>query len=458
MSILIKKRSKFRGLNLPENKLTEHAPIETTPVPEKVIIPLVQNIGAPCSFIIERGDMVKAGQKIADSDSFVSAPIHSSISGKVKRISGILNPATGTLMEAATIESDGEDSWVETNPVFDMEGSRDYNRLCSIIDSMAKEEVLKKIREAGVVGLGGAAFPTHVKLNPPPDKQIDTVILNGCECEPFITSDHRIMLEYGEQVLAGLYIITRLLRPQKTYIAIEDNKKDAVEHMMDLIQEMGFKDMCQVVVLPYRYPMGAEKTLIKTVVDRTVPMGGLPMDVGVVVHNVNTSRTIYDAVIEDRPLTSKVITITGEYKEMKNVMVRIGTPISELVEMCGINREKTNKVIVGGPMMGNLLIDPDFPVTKGANCILAVDSRIPDEQNCINCGSCVRICPMNLTPLVYVSNVKSGKTEGLEDYYIDNCIECGSCSYVCPANIPIVGYIKAGKAMLAKERAASKRN
>jgi len=454
MGILIKKKSKFRGLDLPENKFTENKPIEEIPIPEKVIIPLIQNIGAPCSFIIERGDLVKTGQKIADSQSYVSAPIHSSISGKVKRISKILNPATGTLMDAATIESDGEDRRAEVKPAFDIEKSRDYSRLGSIIDSMSKDEILKKIREAGVVGLGGAAFPTHVKLNPPPEKPIDTVILNGCECEPFITSDHRVMLEYGKQVLAGLYIIRRLLDPSNTYIAIEDNKKDAISFMKDLVTEMGFKDMCQIVSLPSRYPMGAEKTLIKTVVNRAVPMGGLPMDVGVVVNNVTTSKAIYDAVIEEKPLISKVITISGEYQEMKNVLVRIGAPISLLVELCGIKREKANKVIVGGPMMGNLLVDPDFPVTKGANCILAVDSRIPDEQNCINCGSCVRICPMNLEPLVYVRNVKAGKSEGLEDFYISNCIECGSCAYVCPANIPIVGYIKAGKAMLAREAKA----
>ena len=454
MGIIIKKRSRSRGLDLPENKFTEHKPIEVLPIPEKVIIPLIQNIGAPCSFIIEKGDKVKTGQKIADSQSYVSAPIHASISGEVKRISEILNPVSGALMDAAAIESDGEDTWIDTRPVFDIGDSRDYNRLSNIIDSMGKDDILKKIREAGIVGLGGATFPTHVKLSPPPEKKIDTVILNGCECEPFITSDHRVMLEYGKQVLAGLYIFKKLLDPENIYIAIENNKKDAIEHMRGLILEMGLKDMCRIVSLPSRYPMGAEKTLIKTVLDRAVPMGGLPMDVGVVVNNVTTSRAVYDAVIEDRPLISKVITITGEYEEMKNVLVRIGTPISELLDLCGIKRHKANKVIVGGPMMGNLLLDPDFPVTKGANCILAVDSRIPDEQNCINCGSCVRICPMNLTPLVYVRNVKSGKSEGLEGYYINNCIECGSCAYVCPANIPIVGYIKAGKAMLAREKAA----
>ncbi len=454
MGILIKKKSKFRGLHLPENKITGKKSIETLPIPENIILPLIQNIGAPCNFTIEKGDEVKTGQKIADSKSYVSSPIHSSISGKVKKISKILNPASGMLMDAATIASDGEDKWVKTGRVFDIALSQDYNKLRAIIDSLEKDEILSKIREAGIVGLGGAAFPTHVKLNPPLEKRIDTVILNGCECEPFITSDHRVLLEYGKQILIGLYIIVSILKPENIYIAIEDNKADAIAHISDLVYEMAFDDMFQIVSLPSEYPMGAEKTLIKTVLDRTVPMGGLPMDVGVVVNNVTTAKAIYDAVIEDKPLISKVITVTGEYNNPKNVLARIGTPISHLIELCGLRKEKINKVIVGGPMMGNILVNTDFPVIKGVNCILACDSRIPEEQNCINCGSCVRICPMDLVPLAYVRNVKGGKSEGLSDYYIENCIECGSCAYVCPANIPIVGYIKTGKAMLAEKKKA----
>ncbi|MCK5566683.1 MAG: electron transport complex subunit RsxC [Actinomycetia bacterium] len=450
MGILLKKKSKFRGLHLPENKITAKKPIEVLPVPEKVILPLVQNIGAPCTFLVEKGDIVRTGQKIADSKAYVSSPIHSSISGKVKKFSKIMNPATSQLMDAVTIESDGQDQWVESEQVFNINLSQDYRRLKSIIDSFKKEEILTKIREAGIVGLGGAAFPTHVKLNPPPEKKIDTLILNGCECEPFITSDHRVMLEYGRQVLMGLYIICRTLDPGNIYIAIEDNKRDAIVHMKDLIFDLTFDDMFKIVSLPSSYPMGAEKTLIKTVVDRAVPIGGLPMDVGVVVNNVTTAKAIYDAVIEGKPLISKVITVTGEFETPKNILTRIGTPIRELVDLCGIDESKTNKVIVGGPMMGNILVGFDFPIVKGANCVLAKDSIIPDERNCINCGSCVRICPMDLVPLVYVRNVKSGRSDGLSGHYIENCIECGSCAYVCPANIPIVGYIKTGKAMIAK--------
>ncbi len=452
MAVLIKKKSKFRGLHLPENKITSKKPIEPLQLPEKIILPLIQNIGAPCSFIVEKGDMVETGQKIADSSAYVSSPIHSSVSGKVKKISKIMNPATSRLMDAVTIESDGQDRWAGIEKVFNINLTQDYRRLKSIIDSLKKEDMLAAIREAGIVGLGGAAFPTHVKLKPPPEKKIDTIILNGCECEPFITSDHRVLLEYGRQVLMGLYIISRTLDPKDIFIAIEDNKRDAITHIKDLIFEIGFDDIFKIVSLPSRYPMGAEKTLIKTVVGRAVPMGGLPMDVGVVVNNVTTAKAIYEALIEGKPLIDKVITVTGEFENPKNVLARIGTPVRELIDLCGINDERTNKVIIGGPMMGNTLVELDFPVTKGVNCVLARDSRIPDEQNCINCGSCVRICPMDLMPLVYVRTVKSGRSDGLSDHYIENCIECGSCAYVCPANIPIVGYIKTGKAMLAKQK------
>ncbi|MFZ3085195.1 MAG: RnfABCDGE type electron transport complex subunit C, partial [Candidatus Hydromicrobium sp.] len=280
MGIIVKKKSAFKGLLLPENKITAKKPTEILPVPEKVILPLQQSIGAPCEFIVNRGDTVKAGQKIADSTSYVSAPIHASISGKVSKTIKVVNPITSTIMDAVIIESDGEDRWVELKKLFDIKKSDDFSGLKKIVDSTDKKEILKKIREAGVVGLGGATFPTHVKLNPPPDKKIDTLILNGCECEPFITSDHRIMLEYGRQVLAGLYIITRTITPENIYIAIEDNKEDAIRCLEELIIKMGFSSIFKLVSLKSRYPMGAEKTLIKTITGRSVPVGGLPMDVG----------------------------------------------------------------------------------------------------------------------------------------------------------------------------------
>ncbi len=448
MGIVIKKKSVFRGLSLEENKITAKKPIETLPIPEKVILPLQQSLGAPCEFIVKRKDTVKTGQKIADTNSYVSAPVHSSVSGSVLKITKILNPATCALIDALVIESDGEDSWVDCKKLFDIDDSDNFPGLKKIVRSLGREKILEKIKEAGVVGLGGATFPTHVKLNPPKDKKIDTLILNGCECEPFITSDHRIMLEYGRKVIAGLYIISRTITPKNIYIAVEDNKEDAIRSLEEIIIKMGFKDTIRIVSLESRYPMGAEKTLIKTVLDRTVPMGGLPMDVGVIVNNVATAKSVYEAVIESKPLIDKVVTVTGEVENPKNLLVRIGTSISSLIEACGKTGSGVNYMIVGGPMMGTSIADIDFPVIKGVNCILIRESRARVEQDCINCGRCVSICPMNLMPLVYVRYVKRGSIESCRQYYIENCIECGSCAYVCPAGIPIVGYIKTGKSML----------
>jgi electron transport complex protein RnfC len=453
MEIVIKKKSAFKGLSLPENKVTAKKFIEAPPLPEKVIIPLQQSIGATCELIVNRGDMVKTGQKIADSKSYVSSPIHSSISGKVDKIIKLVNPITSGVMDAVVIESDGKDSWIELAELFDIQKSENFSSLKRVIDPLDKKEMLNVIREAGIVGLGGATFPTHVKLSPPPDKKIDTVILNGCECEPFITSDHRLMLENGIEILMGLYIINRILSPQNIYIAIEDNKRDAINKLQELIERMDFSNLFKIVSLKSSYPMGAEKSLIKTITGRTVPMGGLPMDVGVIVNNVATSKAIYNAVIEGRPLIDRVVTVTGNVVNPKNLQVRLGVSISSLIEKCGGFRGEINSVIAGGPMMGLSIVDTDFPVTKGTNCVLVMKRKIQDEQNCINCGRCVNICPMNLMPLMFARYVKRGNFESCREYYIDNCIECGSCAYVCPANIPIVGYIKTGKSVLARKKA-----
>ncbi len=450
MNIVIRKKRAFKGLSLPESKITAKKPIEILPLPEKVVLPLQQSLGAPCEFTVERGDTVMTGQKIADSGSYVSAPIHAPVSGKVTRIIKIVNPVTSTMMDAVVIESDGEDRWVESNKLFDIKKSEDLSELIKIIDSIDKKEIIKKIREAGIVGLGGATFPTHVKLSPPPDKKIDTLILNGCECEPFITSDHRIMLENGREVLMGLYIISRVLSPKGIYIAIEDNKEDAIIYLEKLISEMNFGSIFKIVKLESRYPMGAEKTLTKTITGRAVPIGGLPMDVGVIMNNVATSKSVYEAVIEGKPLIERIVTITGAVENPKNLLVRLGTAISYLINDCGEAESGVNYMIVGGPMMGFSITDIDFPVTKGINCVLLRKSRIQIENNCISCGRCVRVCPMELMPLAYVRYVKKGDFKTCREYYIENCIECGCCSYVCPANIPIVGYIKTGKSQLLR--------
>ncbi|MDD3776702.1 MAG: electron transport complex subunit RsxC [Actinomycetota bacterium] len=449
---IIKKRSAFGGVKLPENKMTEEESIEVLPLPQQVVIPIQQNIGAPGEFLVKRGDTVLAGQKIADTDKFVSAPIHAPISGKVSKSTQVLNPASGAVVDALIIESDGQDQWVEMQVLHKIDDIKDWKQALSSMDNIPAKDALDKIREAGIVGLGGAAFPTHVKLAPPPDKKIDTFILNGCECEPFITSDHRVMLEYGKHVLAGMYLISNILKPEKIYIAIEDNKPDAIRHMHNLLVEMGLEDKADVVSLPSRYPMGAEKTLIKSLLGREVPMGGLPMDVGVVVNNVATCKAVAEAVLEGKPLTDKVITVTGAFQKPKNLLARIGTPISMLVDYCHLQDRDQYHIIMGGPMMGVAINDIEYPVTKGLNCVLIKQGVAGQEQNCIKCARCVAACPMGLMPLMYPKLVKKGRFEDCQEYYISNCIECGSCAFVCPANIPIVGYIKTGKKKISDKK------
>ena len=424
---IFKGKSFSGGVKVPENKLTENEPVEVFPAPKRAVLPLAQHIGAPCEPVVKRGDKVKTGQIIANSKAFVSAPIHASISGKVTGFIKTITPSSGKVVEAIVIDSDGEDEW-ERMEAMDLSAPRD--------------ELLKRIRDAGIVGLGGATFPTHVKLSPPKDKRIDTIILNGCECEPYVTSDHRVMLEEGEKVLLGLEVIKRILSCDNAIIAIEENKENAISHLRDLIKRK--KISTEVVSLKTKYPQGAEKVLIKVLLNREVPLEGLPFDVGVIVQNVSTARAIYEAVFEGKALIRRVLTVTGMVKRPKNLLVRFGTSIESLIDHCG-RMEGANEVITGGPMMGISLPVLDLPVTKDVNCILVKRSLRIEERDCIRCGSCVRACPMNLLPTELVKYIKAGMYERCSEYYIDDCMECGSCAYVCPAGIPIVQYIKVAK-------------
>ncbi len=442
MSIRLKTKSTSYGVKVPENKLTAGSPIEPVPLPEKVIIPLHQNIGAPCEPLVKRGDKLLTGQKIGDSEKFVNAPVHATVSGEISATTMVVNPPTGQTVAALVITSDGLDRWVE------VEAPRDP-------EALSVEEILRKTREAGIVGLGGATFPTHVKLSPPKEKKIDTLILNGCECEPYVTSDHRVMLEYGERVLSGLNIMRKVLSPDNIYIAIEDNKDDAIDHMEKLVASMGFEDDFKIIPLKSKYPMGAEKTLISVLLRREVPIGGLPLDVGVVVHNVSTAKAIHDAIFEGRPFVERVVTVTGAVKNPKNLLVRLGTPLRSLIEYCGGIDGKATEVILGGPMMGISQPDLDFPVTKGTNCVLVRESKPIREQDCISCGRCLEVCPMRLMPTMLAKYAKAGRYDACKEAYIDDCFECGACAYICPANIPIVQYIKVAKSELIK-RAANK--
>ncbi len=432
----------FKGGVHPEyrKELTASLAITAAPIPQKAIIPLQQHIGAPCEPLVEVGDPVKAGQKIGDSESFVSAPVHASISGKVTAIEPYNHPL-GRKVTAVIIESDGRDEWCsELEPVDNL-------------DDLSPEEIRALIRSAGIVGMGGATFPAHVKLSPPAGKAIDTVIINGAECEPYLTADHRLMLERPEEIVFGLEVIMKALGAGRGIIGIEDNKPDALRVMSQAVE--GKSDM-SVVPLKTKYPQGAEKMLIQVTTRRRVPSGGLPLDVGVVNHNVGSAVAISEAVRKGRPLTERVVTVTGEgVRRPANLMVRVGTIVSDLLDFCGGLKEEACKVIIGGPMMGLAQPTTDLPVIKGTSGIVALtseDVELYESGSCIRCARCVQACPINLVPTFIAQAAEHGLFNRAEKLHAADCIECGCCAYICPARIPLTQWIRIAKAEVLARR------
>jgi electron transport complex protein RnfC len=425
----------FEGKNYTEKKK-----IETFPRPKLVTIPLQQHIGAPTKPLVEKGQEVKAGEKLAEPEGFVSVAVHASISGKIKGIEDIDHPVSGR-GPAVVIEGGETEEWVDTIKM-------DEKYLDLSVDKMRE-----RIKEAGLAGLGGATFPTHVKLSPPSNKKIDVALLNGVECEPYLTADHRLMLENPDDIIKGFQIIMKILGVQRGIICIESNKKDAVEVIKKKISK---GSGMEVVVLPVKYPQGAEKQLIKATLNREVPSGGLPMDIGALVQNVGTAKAVYDAVAFRKPLTERVVTITGAgIKTPKNLMVPIGTHFHDLIDFCGGLTEKAAKVIMGGPMMGIAQPHLNVPVIKGTSGILILDEKqahLAAEQPCINCGRCVFVCPSHLLPTTLHRLVYHERFEEAEQLHIMDCIECGSCSYICPANRYLVQSIRHGKRQLLQSK------
>ena len=428
------------GVHPPDNKhLTQDKPIVKIEAPEKVIIPLQQHIGAPCKPRVKKGDEVGVGTVLGDVEAFVSAPIHCSVSGKVVQVAPQPNPL-GKDVLSIIVENDGAyslDPSIESPPGW---------------EDMEPEEIRNGIREAGMVGLGGATFPTHVKLNPPREYPIDTIILNGAECEPYLTSDYRLLLEETNLVLEGLRIIMKTVGAENGIVAIEDNKPQALKKLRGIELEKEIS----VASLRTRYPQGAEKVLITNLLGREVPSGGLPMHVGVVVNNVGTAHAVARYFNAGLPLTERVVTVTGSIvNNPSNLLIPLGTSFEAAVEACGGFKQEPAKVIMGGPMMGLAQSTLQVPVIKATSGILAlsqqeVDYEVPAEPLCIRCGRCVDACPIHLIPAYLAANAHAGKWEELRRFNILDCIECGCCNYVCPTKNPIVQLVKTGKAELAR--------
>lgn len=428
------------GIHPPENKLTAGRTILRMPLPEIVAIPVAQHIGAPAEIMVAKGDIVKAGQVIASGKGFISANIHSSVSGKVNRIDTVLD-TSGYRQTAVFIDVEG-DEWIET-----IDRSNDLVR--DII--LTPEEIIKKCRESGIVGLGGATFPSHVKLSVPEGKKCGVLLINGVECEPYLTADHRLMMEKGEEILVGIAILMKALAVSKALIGIENNKPDAINHLSELAREF---NGITVHPLKVKYPQGAEKQLIKSLIDREVPSGRLPIDVGAIVHNAGTAFAVYEAVQKNKPLFERVVTITGKnLTNPGNYLVRIGTQVGRLIDAAGGLPGDTGKIISGGPMMGKAIGNTEVPVVKGTSGIILFPGKEAERTTitpCIRCAKCTSVCALNLEPYLLSALAEKGMFERAEKEHITDCMECGSCSYTCPAGRPVLDYIRLGKSTVLR--------
>lgn len=429
------KTFKIGGVHPPENKLSKDSKVEVLPLPKTVFIPVAQHIGAPSTPTVKRGDEVKVGQVIAQSSSFVSTNIHSSVSGKVKKVD-FSSDSSGYPKQGIFIDVDG-DEWME-----------EIDRSEELVKEISVEgpEIVKKIQDAGIVGLGGATFPTHVKLVPPKGMKAEVLLINGVECEPYLTSDHRMMLEKPDEIMVGIQLLMKAMNVNKAVIGIENNKPDAINILNNKCKEY---NGISVQALKVQYPQGGEKQLINAVTGKEVPSGGLPIAVGAVVSNVGTAFAVYEAIQKNKPLFERVVTITGKGVEKpSNFMVRVGTATSELIEAAGGLPENTGKIISGGPMMGRAIASLDVPVTKGTSGILLIqeeESKRKEMGPCIRCSRCTSVCPMGLEPYLLMTLGEKQLFDRAEEERIMDCIECGSCSYTCPSDRPLLDYIRFGK-------------
>ena len=437
---LIKPVKKVRGgVMVPHSKNTKDMPVRRIPAPEEVVLPMSQHIGAPCEPTVKVGDTVKVGQVIGDSDKYVSAPIHATVSGKVSAIKE-MRTATGVVSQAVFIENDGE-----------MENFEDLKP--PKIDT--REEFITAIRQSGLVGLGGAGFPTHVKLNFKPDAGIDTLVINAAECEPYITVDYRECIDNSWHVFNGIHLIKDMLGFKRVVIAVEDNKPEAIKILERIAEKDDERDEIKVMPLKSKYPQGAEKMMVLSATGRKVPPGKLPADVGCVVMNVASAAFIARYVRTGRPLVSRSLTVDGSaVATPQNVRVPVGTEIEYIIQQCGGYREDPVKIVTGGPMMGAAIVDTHHPILKSNNAILVLgkeDISVKHETDCIRCGRCAKACPLSLMPTVIERYAKARDISALNRSGAMVCMECGSCAFSCPAGRPLVQYMRNAKAIIKEE-------
>ncbi|NCA85000.1 MAG: electron transport complex subunit RsxC [Clostridia bacterium] len=423
------------GVHPPEQKISAAEAILTLPLPKTITVPVSQHLGSPAAVLVKRGDLVKTGQLLAKATGFISANIHSPATGKVAKIDVVMDQS-GYKRTSVIIETT-DDEWME-----DIDTSSDLLREVTL----SKKEIIDRIHNMGVVGLGGATFPVYVKMMVPEGKKAELLLINGVECEPYLTSDHRLMIERSDELMVGITILMRALVVEKAIIGIENNKPDAIEKLSALCQKY---PGISVQALKVKYPQGGEKQLIKAVTGREVPSGKLPIEVGCVVDNVGTAVALYEAVQKNKPLIERIVTITGKAaKRPGNYLVRMGTPIRALIEAAGGLPENLGKVVGGGPMMGKALMDVEAPIVKGSSGVLLMTDEEAHRvavRNCIRCARCTTVCPMGLEPYLLAQLVTHENWDKAEDNRIMDCIECGSCHYTCPSGRPLLDYIRLGK-------------
>ena len=447
------KTFKIGGVHPAENKLSAASPIREAALPKQAVFSMFQHIGAPAKPIVKKGDVVKVGTMIAEAGGFVSAPVHSSVSGTVSKVDVVID-ASGTRRQAIFVDVNG-DEWEDA-----IDRSPELVRL-SDRPELDAATIINKVKEAGIVGLGGATFPCHVKLSPPPGSKAECVIINAVECEPYLTADHRLMLEHPEEILVGVSLIMKAVSVEKGYIGIENNKPDAIRLMKE--KAISYPGI-EIVPLKVKYPQGGEKQLIDAVIGRQVPAPpAIPISVGAVVQNVGTAFAIYQAVMKNKPLVDRIITVTGKsVSNPSNLLARLGTPFQQLIAECGGLPEDSGKIIGGGPMMGKALLNLDVPMTKGSSGLLIMrndEAKRAEPDPCIRCAKCVSACPMGLEPYLLATLSDKQEWEMAEGNDIVSCIECGSCQFTCPSHRPLLDNIRVGKTTvmgIIRSRAAKK--